>query len=188
MCRTRASRRSVLWAMSLGALCVLGSPPLWALQRAVKAKSHNYPHTPMVVKQVKATLTEVFGMPTQAGSAEGAHTHVRYANRANQIPSTYVLKGEAVCVNGSSQSIEAFKLNIVALDAFHQPVHLPNQREPYALKQIVESIPHGGSKAIEWEQVVESEDVYEVAVVVTGVRFADGSVWRAPDEELLDTF
>ncbi len=187
MCRMRASRRSVLWVMGLGALCVLGSPPLWALQRAVKAKPHNYSHTPMTVKQVKATLTEVFGMPAQA-NAEGARTRIRYANQANQTPSTYLLLGEAVCLNGSSQSIEAFKLNIIVLDAFRQPVHLPNQREPYAVKQIIESIPHGSSKSIEWEQAVESEDVYEVAVVVTGVRFADGSVWRAPDEELLDTF
>ena len=187
MCRVRASRRSVLWAMGLGALCVLGSPPLWALQRAVKAKAHNYPHTPMVVKQVKATLTEVFGTPTQA-NAEDTRTRIRYANRANQIPSTYILQGEAVCLNGSSQSIEAFKLNIIALDAFHQPIHLPNRREPYAVQQIVKFVPEGSSKSIEWEQVVESEDVYEVVVVVTGVRFSDGSVWHAPDEELLDTF
>ena len=50
------------------------------------------------------------------------------------------------------------------------------------------SIPRGASERLTWEQRVDSLDVYEVAVVVTRVRFADGSVWMAPNEELVDIF
>ena len=92
-----------------------------------------------------------------------------------------------MCANISQHPIDAFSVAIVVFDAFHQPVQGSTQG-PFLVQQIVEAIPRGGSKRVEWEQPVTSSEIYEVAVIVTRVRFADGTVWSAPNEELLDVF
>jgi len=176
-----------------GSVCLLSAlfcTSLWALQRALKSKVHNYPNAPVEVKRSEVTLMETFATPTQTrGLDEGARkSRVRYANREGLSPSSFVLTGAITCMNRSSQMVEALALTIVALDAFHQPVQLPGQRAAYLVQQILEALPRGASKRITWEQPVGSSDVYEVAVVVTRVRFADGSVWFAPGEELIDIF
>ena len=179
-----------LKAATLSLLGVLVCTSLWALQRALKSKIHNYPNTPVEVKRSEVTLVETFATPTQAGSTESGtkKSRVRYANREGLSPSTFVLNGELYCLNKSSQMVEALALTVVALDAFHQPIQLPGQRQGYVVQQVLEKLPRGASKQIAWEQPVASSDVYEVAVVVTRVRFADGSVWFAPGEELIDIF
>ena len=69
-----------------------------------------------------------------------------------------------------------------------QPIGAAGQQAGFTMQQTLGSLPRGGTKRITWEQPVGSADVYEVAVIITRVRFADGKVWTAPEEELLDTF
>lgn len=168
-----------------------GTSSAWATQKTIKSKVHNYPNAPVVIKQSQVRLSETYTNPSQTtatGSAGTAQSRVRYANRAGLDPSTFVLSGEVLCVNNSSQPVEALALTVVALDAFHQPVQLPGQRDAYAVQQIVVSIPRGTSKSVSWEKSAGQLNIYEAAVIVTRVRFADGSAWVAPGEELIDIF
>ncbi len=160
----------------------------WALQRTVKAKAVNYPNAPVGLGEVTVRLVEAYSTPTQAGIPDAGKSRVRYANRAGILPSTFVLRGSVTCVNRAPQAVEALKIAIVVFNAFHEALPLRGERTRHSLEQVVETIPRGGSKQIAWEREVGSEDVFEVAVVVTGVRFADGSLWVAPTEELIDVF
>ena len=173
-------------AYRLGALvCVCA----WAAQRVIRSKLHNYPNSPIEIKRSEIALVETFAAPTQAATDGAARcSQVRYANRDGLNPSTFVLQGSALCANRSPQPVAAFALTIVAMDAFHQPIHLPGQRDAYAVQQVVASLPRGGTKDITWQVMAGSPDVFEVAVVVTRVRFADNSLWVAPGEELVDIF
>jgi hypothetical protein len=172
-------------------LCAALGPPAWAMQRTLKTKIHNYPNTPVMAKQPKAQLVETFAAPTQivAPGIKSKTTRVRYANRAGLSPSVFVVSGSVQCTNTSTQSVEAMSITIIALDAFHQAIPMMGQTgQAYLVKQITEPLSRGSTKPIEWQEQVGSSDVFEVAVVVTRVRFADGSVWLAPGEELLDIF
>ncbi len=185
--RPPLTMRAASFYMLMAVLCCAS---VWALQRALKSKIHNYPNTPVEVKRSEVTLVETFAAPTQAGGMESGtkKSRIRYANREGLAPSTFVLNGEITCTNKSTQMVEAIALTVVALDAFHQPIQLPGQRQASVVRQVLEQLPRGVSKRITWEQPVASSDVYEVAVVVTRVRFADGSIWFAPGEELIDIF
>ena len=181
--RDRLIRGGAIYVAS-AVLCV----SLWALQKVLASKVHNYPNTPVEVKRSKVTLVETYATPGQlvTPGTKARTTRVRYANRAGLTPSVFMLNGEVVCTNTSPQAVEALSVAIVVLDAFHEALAVGGQR--YVTKQVMEPLPRGGSKTITWEQQLSSQDAYEVAVVVTRVRFADGSVWAAPQEELLDIF
>jgi len=182
-----SSRWVARWAW-LTALALCASTAT-AMQRTVKSKTHNYPGAPVEIRRSNVTLVETFTAPTQFAMPEtkAKTTRVRYANRAGLAPSVYVLNGEITCQNVSPQAVEAISVVVVPLDAFHQPV-LTGQPDASAMQQVVQPIPRGTSRQINWEQRVHSTDVYEVAVVITRVRFADGTIWTAPGEELLDVF
>ena len=162
----------------------------WAAERTLKATTHNYPKTPVELQRATASLVEVFATPTQywTPDAKTKGTRIRYANRAGLSPSTFVLQGEISCTNKSVQPVEAVALTIVALDAFHQPIHALGSQQTYGVQQVVVSLPKGSTKRIKWEQPVRVGDIYEVAVIATRVRFANDAVWTAPSEELVDIF
>jgi hypothetical protein len=186
---TGRMRRLGLPAAAAGLCVLLAVPEASALQRVLRSKAHNYPNAPVRVAQSKVTLLDVFPTPTQAGVPDAGKSRVRYANKAGLLPRSYRLRGELSCANESGQTVEAIKVTVVVLDAFHQAVMVPGQRSAYLVEQIVEAIPRGAAKRLQWEQDVGgTSEVYEVAVVVTAVRFADGSVWTAPDEELIEFF
>ncbi|MBI4342413.1 MAG: hypothetical protein HY599_03490 [Candidatus Omnitrophica bacterium] len=173
----------------VGACCVLAAGAVSAMQRTLKSKIHNYKNAPIDTKRSQAALVETYTAPTQVmvGDSKARTSRVRYANRAGLAPSVFVVSGEALCTNVSPHHIEAFSLAIVVFDAFHQPVQGGGQG-PFLVQQVVERLPRGASKRVTWEQPVGSADVYEVAVIVTRVRFEDGTIWTAPNEELLDIF
>ena len=162
---------------------------LWALHKTLKAKAHNYPNSPVEVKRSDVELVETYTAPTQyvAADAKAKTSRVRYANRAGLTPSVFLLQGQTTLANTSTQPVEALSLTIVVLDAFHQPLQTGGGGAAI-VQQVAGPIPRGGTKRHAWEEVVPSPDVYEVAVVVTRVRFIDGKVWSAPNEELLDVF
>lgn len=172
----------------VAALLIVSAQPVWALQRAVRANARNFSGTPVQVKQSQVKLVEAFLSPGQFSVPDPGKARVRYANRAGLQPSTYVLRGELVCQNTGDRQVEAVKLAIVIFNAFHEAVLVGPERHRYTVQQLVDVIPRNASKRIAWEQPVGTDDVYEVAVLITGVRFADGSVWIAPDEELVDVF
>lgn len=185
----------LLWSTTAALLSVLVCASLWSAQRVLKSKVRNYPNAPVVLKESKVRIVEVFGTPTQPltpGAIPGARirgSRVRYANRAGLLPSTYVLEGEVSCRNQSRQTVEALEVAIVPLDAFHQPIPPQHRATPYIVQQMATSLPSGAFQWVTFEQLpLSSPDVYEVAVVITRVRFADGSVWMAPKEELIDIF
>ncbi|MBI3996338.1 MAG: hypothetical protein HY352_01640 [Candidatus Omnitrophica bacterium] len=185
----RSSWRSRLTAaLFVATVCVTGS--VAASERPLKATTHNYPKTPVELQRATAALVEVFATPTQywTPDAKTKGTRIRYANRAGLSPSTFVLQGEVSCTNKSTQPVEAIALAIVALDAFHQPIHALTSQQSYAVQQIIVSLPKGATKRIKWEQLVRVEDIYEVAVIATRVRFANDAIWTAPNEELIDIF
>jgi hypothetical protein len=175
-------------AASAGLLLAAGAAS--ALQKTLKSKAHNYAEAPVTLRRPQVTLVETYTSPSQfvVGDAKAKTTRVRYANRAGLSPSVFMLKGEVQCANGAPQPVEAVSLTIVALDAFHQPVDVSGAGGALSVRQVAQPIARGGSARIVWEETVRSPDVYEVAVIVTRVRFADGTVWTAPAEELLDLF
>lgn len=178
-------------ALGLGAAGVLGACAcslLWAAQRPVKSTAHNYANAPVALSGSKVSLIETFATPSQAGIPGSGRSRIQYANRKDLIPPTRMLTGKVVCTDTSNQAIEALQLTLVFLDAFRGAISVLGQRDRYVVKQLVVSIPRKSSKVITWEQRVDTAEIYEVAVVVTGIRFADGSVWLAPKEELIDVF
>jgi hypothetical protein len=185
-----SARRKLLLAVGVYASCALAAAPLWALQRTLKSKAHSYPNAPVEVRRSQVSLVETFTSPTQfmTSDAKAKTTRVRYANRAGLAPSVFVLSGDITCANTSSKPVEALSLTVVPLDAFHQPINTPGLQQGFTMQHALGSLPRGGTKRITWEQSVNSSDVYEVAVIITRVRFADGKVWSAPTEELLDAF
>ena len=172
------------------ALSLAAPTPGWAVQKTVKAKLYNHKNAPVVLQESKVTLIETFTAPNQlaAQDANVTRSRVKYANRKGMVPSTFVLKGEVLCHNNADQPVEAVALAIVLLDPFHQPIQLPGQASTGAAQQVVIQLPRKGAKPITWEQVLKTGDLFEVAVVVTRVRFEDGSVWMAPSEEITDIF
>lgn len=160
-----------------------------ALQQRIAARLHNYAEAPVVITQAEVRLVEVFSTPTQPAlpGANARPSRIRYANRAGQLLSQYLLEGTARCRNQSSQPVEALGLTIVLLDAFHEKIR-SSARSGDATHQLVVALPRRAEERITWKQQVESPDVSEVAVVLTRVRFADGTVWQAPKEELVDVF
>lgn len=175
--------------LTLAMVLLIGTAgsPLWALQRDIKVKSSNYSEAPVIIRHVRVRLKEVFSTPTQLAIPGGnvKPSRIRYANRAGQLPSLYMLEGEIHYKNRSPQSVEALGLTIIPFDAFHQPI--PVSGKPI-VRQIIEVIPPNAQRQFDWSEQIRSLNVFEITVVITQVRFANGSVWHAPDEELIDVF
>lgn len=167
-----------------GALLVVWSGLLSAREKPLKVTTHTYPKTPVSLSQVKASLVETFATSTQLWTPDGKTrgSRVKYANRAGLSPSTLTMKGEAQCVNMARQGITAMALTVAVLDAFHQPVEVITVQEANVL------VSPGQAKRVAWEEPLRADNLFEVALIVTKVRFADGTVWTAPQEELIDIF
>jgi hypothetical protein len=186
--------RPVPPALAAGALALaVASAPAAALaaQRPVTCRAHNYDKAPVLIKQTKTTLIETYGTPTQTVPQEASvkRSRVQYANRAGLLPTTYELKGEALLYNGADQAVEAVGLTVVLLDAFHEQIQ-PIGRAAAARgqHQFVIPVPKRTAKTVTWQTPLGVSEIYEVVMVVTRVRFADGTVWAAPAEEVIDVF
>jgi hypothetical protein len=146
------------------------------------------PDAPVFLKQLKITLVEVYGTPTQIPipGTRIQQSRVRYANRAGIWPSSYLLQCEVWCHNSSKKRVEALALTVIPLDAFNQTIESSVGRGGHYIQRVVESLPTGSSTRVTWEQPVTSSDpdIFEVAILVTAVRFDDGNVWTAPQDEV----
>lgn len=184
MSRARPLRR---FAMALAGL-LAGLPAAWAIQREIKSKCHAYAEAPVRASDARVRLVEVFstsGAATEPYAEQTRGTRVRYLNRANQLPSAFMLEGEVTCVNRSPKLVRAIKLTVVPMNAFHEPIKSAFLGEDDG-KQLMLSLSPGSSRVISWKQRAPSSDVYQVAVVVTAVMFDGDEVWLAPNVELID--
>ena len=183
--KMRRARQRLVVALALIVLSAAGRA--WALQRTVTAKIHNYKEGPVTITRTTALLMETYGESNaQPGAAKGSS--VRYANRANQQVSTFVLQGKALCQSVSSQPIEAIALGVALLDPFHERIPIPGERNGFANTLLMVDLPPRGSKEVAWEYALRSSELYEAAVTITRIRFKDGTVWSAPAEEVIDVF
>ena len=180
---------AVAWTLALALAALPGSG--FASQRSITCKAQNYNKAPALIKQTKAILIETYSTPTQAVPQEASvkRSRVQYANRAGLLPTTYELQGEVLLYNGGEQSIEAVGLTVVLLDAFHEQIQpIGRSAAAHGQQQVVVQLPKRNTKPVTWQTAIGVSEVYEVVVVVTRVRFADGTVWAAPAEELIDVF
>lgn len=161
----------------------------WALQRPITSRFENYQDAPVVIRKVETSMIETFATPSQYGSASFRQrgSRVRYANRAGLTVSKFDLSGEVVCRNHSRKTVEAFEVTIIPLDVFHEPVRAMGQRGRFATEQVIRLLPRGSTTKMEWYLPTLEGEVYEVALVVTRVRFKDGTIWE-PTEELIDSY
>ena len=186
-------RWRTLWVLALGlSLWASISPPLRALQKEIKSKPRNYRNAQVIIKESTVKLVEVFSTPTQMvfpGSTgmKAKPSMIQYANRAGQLPSAFLLTGKVLCKNKARQAVEAVGLTVVLLDAFHQAVQIGGQNASLLYKLSTHISPSMEGE-LTWEKQVDTLDVFEIAVIVTRARFSDGSVWMAPEEELVDVF
>ena len=190
MSRVRSAFTAPLaWGL---ALALAGLPGIgFASQRPITCKAHNYDKAPVLIKQTKATLVETYSTPTQSVPQEASvkRSRVQYANRAGLLPTTYELQGEVLLYNGAEQPIEAVGLTVVLLDAFHEQIQsIGRSASTRGQQQVVVQLPKRNTKAVTWQTAVGVSEIYEVVVVVTRARFADGTVWAAPAEEIIDVF
>lgn len=175
------------WSITVSlACCLVASTALWAAEHALRARVFNPPHAPVLLKEPRATLVEEFLAPGQAWSP-GVRGH-RVANANHPRVSVFVIEGDVTCDNRSPQAVEAVGLMVVSLDAFHERTQSLLESAVYTSQHTDLSLSRRGSRRLRWRQPASSKDIYELAIVVRGVRFTDGSVWRASDEELVDIF
>ena len=164
-------------------------PSAEALQRKITTINHNVPSTPVKITGSTITLTELFGSITQprlpGQPLKG--TQVRYLNRKGRQASQFVMKIEATLVNFSAQRVDAFSLAVIPMDTFGHPL-LEAEPGRYIVHQVKEVLPRGSRVDIAWEEPADSPDVSEVGVAVAAALFADGSIWLAPREQLMERF
>lgn len=168
------------------ACCLAASTMLWAGEQSLRVKVFNPTHAPVLLKDPQATLIEEFVNPGEEWSPEAPRSRVNSVNRPRV--SVFTVKGAVDCINQSPQVVEAVGLTVVSLDAFHERTQSLLQSASYTSQHTHLSLARQGSRTLEWTQRASSRDIYELAIVVRAVRFADGSVWRAPQEELVDVF
>ncbi len=75
----------------------------------------------------------------------------------------------------------------MALDAHRRPIESPDHG-PYIIHQVERRLLGGDSYRLTWEHPLIASGVYEVAVMVTAVRFVDGSTWVAVRDYVQDIF
>ena len=171
----------------VAAMLLVWSQPAAALQRSVKAAVTAFSSTPVDIQQPRVRLLETFLSPTQVPGDAGTESRVRYANR-KQAPQL-MLTGEGTFVNRSLQRIEAVALTTMPRDAFGESLEAgAGEQGVYKLHRFTEPIAKGGVLPFTWEQAITSDDIYEVAIAITAVRFADGSIWLAPKDKVTETF
>lgn len=173
------------WAMAL-LLCLMAGGVVWAGERRIRSRVLRIDHAPVAAKDPQASLIEFMGPPESmvGTTSTRRQSGVRYANRKGIWPSRYALQGKVMCRNMSRQTIEAISLTTILLDPFNRTQRAAATSGQYQLHSVIERFPRGVWKRIEWEIVDSPAEVYEVVVLVTGVRFENGTVWTVPQSEV----
>lgn len=168
------------------ACCLAAATLLWAGEQSLRVKVFNPAHAPVLLADPHAILIEEFVRPGEEWSPGASRSGVNSVN--HPLVSVLTVAGEVSCINKSPQVVEAVGLLVVSLDAFHERTQSLLQSASHTSQHTHLSLARRGSKKLRWTQRAGSKDLYELAIVVRAVRFADGSVWQAPQEELVDVF
>lgn len=163
---------------------LLATPSVTALERAVRTRVANYEEAPVLLRSASVKLVQTYSQPGQFPfvSMEGSdvkmrRSRVRQLNRLNQQIATYLLEGSLELHNETRRSIETLQLTTVFFNAFRERIR--TDRDTVTL-----TLGPRQHKTVSWSKGVPHEEVFEMVVVVSAVRFGDGSVW-SPTEELI---
>lgn len=173
-----------LWWVGL-AVC-LAAQNADAVQRTVKTRAANYDDSPVLVQNASIHMVQTYSTPGQVALVKMAGPHsegratrsrVRVANRLNQEIETYLLEGNVDLRNDTGKTISAFRITAIFLNAFQERIEVDQQ-------MIQEPLGPGQQRQVPWNRQIPHQEVFEVVIVVTAVRYSDGTVW-APTEELV---
>ena len=209
------SRPSLAAIVSVGvAACVCSA--LWAGERSIKAEPQNYTSVPLVARSSTAKLIErsaSSGSSSSSGAKSGGASASRTlmsgsstapsgalvsgddSGEASRLVSSntittkeaqreYWLKGDVKCWNKSRKDAVEFGLLVVPFDEYHNSLSTGRVNVARVKGWIV----GGGEETLGWEMPLNAPKVEEIAVAILTIKFGDGTIWKAPDVELVDFF
>ena len=201
-----AASRSRLPALLLVAVCAWATGSLLlAAELSIPAESHNCDGAPIISRSSTARLIEQQGKSTTSttvtarpvnrtlvSSSEGeGESSSRFVSSATVKRTTtaaatteHRLKGEIKCWNKSAKTADALGVLVVPLD--EDANALIGGRKSMA--RVDGPIRSGQEVALPWELSLKATEVAEVSVVILTIKFADGTIWQAPDVEMVDFF
>lgn len=172
-------------ALLLG--CLLATEQAFSFQRAVRTRIANYDQAPVTLQAASIQLVQTYTAPGQFPMAalggeevKVPRRRIKYMNQLNQQLPTYLLEGELTLQNHTRKQIDALQVTLVFLNAFRERIATEQQ-------SLTETEPIAPLKTwtIKWSRNLPHQDVYELYLVVTGVRFSDETVWTATEELIL---
>ena len=165
-------------------MSVYSPEALAGLQRPIQSRLANHADSPVMLERCVARLVETYAGPGQFPFAtmndnevRVKRSRVRYVNRLNQQIPTYVLEGQLTLRNQFRKKVAVTEVTTTFLNAFRE-------RVGQAQYSVAEPVQPFATKTVDWSTALPHPEVYEMFVVVTGVRFDDGTVW-APNEETI---
>lgn len=152
-------------------------------ERRISTRIAGYEGAPVVVRSATGEVIHIYERPDDLvvmAAAKGAAKspqRVRYINRLNEEVRTVQLHGTLTLKNATNKTAEAIRIQTILFNAFRERVGSYEEvvQEPLGPFRI---------KQIEWSRAMPTEDIYELYVVITKIRFSDGDVW-SPTEELV---
>lgn len=182
----RVRRNGPRWdfAVLVGLSLTWCSTAAWGIQREVRTRFAHYDDAPVIVQQATVRLVQTYSAPSQfpLALAEGtdlkvSRSRVRNLNRLNQQVPTYQLRGELDVRNATRKVVDMLQITTVFFNAFHERISTVQESLP-------STIAARQRKTITWTKSLPDEEVFELFVVISAVRFTDGTVW-SPEEELI---
>lgn len=167
-----------------GSLLLASVAPAAAFERTVKARVANYDEAPVILRAAQIKLVQTYSDTSQApfvvmdGKDTGIRrSRVRHLNRAHQQVPMYLLEGTLELRNETRRQVETMQLTTVFFNAFRERIRTDRDA-------VTVTLASRQQKLLTWSKGVPHEEVFEMMVVISAVRFSDGSVW-SPTEELI---
>ncbi|MBI2103966.1 MAG: hypothetical protein HYT90_00090 [Candidatus Omnitrophica bacterium] len=164
---------------------VIACQEAFGFERAVRTRIANYEEAPVSLRAASTQLVRTYDNPNQislaaleGGDRQVKRSRVQYINRLNQQAATYLLEGELELRNQTRKDIAALQITTVFLNAFRERIGTERQ-------SLSEPLRPGQTKQVRWSRGLPYQDVFELYVIVTAVRFSDGTVWSPADELIL---
>ena len=176
------------WLGVVSLACIIAPAVLWARERPLPSSAYDAPGAPASITASTVQLVERFAKPegtlvSGRGTAWSRSRHVA----GDDASMLLFMEGELSVTNHSTKMIEVMALTVMPIDPFRQGINVPG-KPSYAIHQVKERIAPGATKTVRWQQAVDVPQMYEVVLLVTAARFADGSVWSAPRDYVQELF
>ena len=177
-------------------------PLLWAGEQLIKSTPQNYSDVPVLARSATTVLVErrvstpdpssTASRPAPSRALVSAEHSDQTASRfvaatpaaSKTTTSEHVLKGDVRYWNRSSKTVELLGLLVAPFDSDH------NSLTPGRLNvvRIAKQITGGHEQTIPWELRTPVVNIEEIVVAVLSVKFSDGTMWEAPNVEMVDFF